>query len=167
METSGEMAKLPKKEESAIKREMARMQRNFNGITEMGGLPSALFVVDVNEEEIAVAEARRCEIPCIGLVDTNSDPTALSHPIPGNDDAVKSIRIIVEAVTAAIQSGLAQRDSRRVSRGQADLRAAAAAKGEIDLDKIVLPKDIAVEEETGIIPTKKPARLRKAPVKAE
>jgi small subunit ribosomal protein S2 len=82
---------------------------------------------------------------------------------------VKSIRIIVEAVTAAIQSGLTQRDSRRVSRGQADLRAAAAAaaKGEIDLDKIVLPKDIAVEEETGIIPTKKPARLRKAPVKAE
>ncbi|HWZ94021.1 MAG TPA: 30S ribosomal protein S2 [Opitutaceae bacterium] len=171
METSGEMAKLPKKEESAIKREMARMQRNFNGITEMGGLPSALFVIDVNEELIAVAEAKRCEIPCIGLVDTNSDPTSLSHPIPGNDDAVKSIRIIVEAVTAAIQSGLAQRDSRRVSRGQADLRAAAAAaaaaKGEIDLDKIVLPKDIAVEEETGILPTKKPTRVRKAPVKAE
>ena len=171
METSGELGKLSKKEESAIKREMARMQRNFNGITEMGGLPSALFVIDVNEEEIAVAEAKRCEIPCVGLVDTNSDPTALSHPIPGNDDAVKSIRIIVEAVTAAIQSGLAQRDSRRVSRGQADLRAAAAAaaaaKGEIDLDKIVLPKDIAVEEETGILPTKKPARVRKAPVKAE
>jgi small subunit ribosomal protein S2 len=81
---------------------------------------------------------------------------------------VKSIRIIVEAVTAAIQSGISQRDSRRVSRGQADLRAAAAAaKGEIDLDKIVLPKDIAVEEETGTIPTKKPARARKAPVKAE
>ena len=171
METSGEMAKLPKKEESAIKREMARMQRNFNGITEMGGLPSALFVIDVNEELIAVAEAKRCEIPCIGLVDTNSDPTSLSHPIPGNDDAVKSIRIIVEAVTAAIQSGLDQRDSRRLSRGQADVRAAAAAaaaaKGEIDLDKIVLPKDIAVEEETGILPTKKPTRARKAPVKAE
>jgi small subunit ribosomal protein S2 len=171
METSGEMAKLPKKEESAIKREMARMQRNFNGITEMGGLPSALFVIDVNEELIAVAEAKRCEIPCVGLVDTNSDPTSLSHPIPGNDDAVKSIRIIVEAVTAAIQSGLDQRDSRRLSRGQADLRAAAAAaaaaKGEIDLDKIVLPKDIAVEEETGILPTKKPVRARKAPVKAE
>ncbi len=107
METSGEMAKLPKKEESAIKREMARMQRNFNGITEMNGLPSALFVIDVNEEEIAVAEAKRCEIPCVGLVDTNSDPTSLSHPIPGNDDAVKSIRIIVEAVTAAIQNGIA------------------------------------------------------------
>jgi small subunit ribosomal protein S2 len=168
METSGEMAKLPKKEESAIKREMARMQRNFNGITEMNGLPSALFVIDVNEEEIAVAEAKRCEIPCVGLVDTNSDPTSLSHPIPGNDDAVKSIRIIVEAVTAAIQNGIAQRDSRRVSRGQADLRAAAAAaKGEIDLDKIVLPKDIAVEEEIGIVPTKKVTRARKAPVKAE
>ena len=171
METSGELGKLSKKEESAIKREMARMQRNFNGITEMGGLPSALFVIDVNEEEIAVAEAKRCEIPCIGLVDTNSDPTSLSHPIPGNDDAVKSIRIIVETVTAAIQSGLSQRDSRRVSRGQADLRAAAAAaaaaKGEIDIDTLVLPKDIAIEEETGILPVKKPVRIRKAPVKAE
>src|ERR1700679_3392355 len=74
METSGEMSKLPRKEESAIKREMTRMQRNFNGIVEMGGLPAALFVVDVSHEAIAVAEASRCGIPCIALVDTNSDP---------------------------------------------------------------------------------------------
>ena len=75
METSGEMSKLPRKEESAIKREMSRMQRNFNGIADMGGLPAALFVVDINHEKIAVAEAARCGIPCIALVDTNSDPT--------------------------------------------------------------------------------------------
>ena len=157
METSGEMAKLPKKEESAIKREMSRMKRNFNGIADMGDLPSALFVIDVNHEEIAVAEAARCGIPCIALVDTNSDPTLVTYPIPGNDDAVKSIRVIVDCVIAAIQSGLAQRDTRRMARGQADLKSATAAVAEaagiepgnveIDLSKIELPKDIALEVE--------------------
>ncbi len=108
METSGEMAKLPKKEESATKREMARKMRNFDGILEMPDLPAALFVVDINHEEIAVAEAKRCGIPTVALVDSNSDPTTVTHPIPGNDDAVKSIRIIVDTVLEAIQQGLAR-----------------------------------------------------------
>jgi small subunit ribosomal protein S2 len=176
METSGEMSKLPRKEESAIKREMSRMQRNFNGIAEMGGLPSALFIVDVGHEAIAVAEAARCGIPSIALVDTNSDPTLVTYPIPGNDDAVKSIRIIVETVVAAIQAGLAQRDSRRAQRG-ADAKAAAqaatepaptpvTAEGEIDLSKIEIPIDLAaVEADTTV--ARKAVRTRKAPVKAE
>ena len=126
-ETSGELAKLSSKEEAAIKREMARMQRNFSGIVEMGGLPSAIFLVDVSHEAIAVAEGSRCGIPPIALVDTNSDPTLVTYPIPGNDDAVKSIRIIVETVVAAVQNGLAQRDTRRAARGAADLKAATAA----------------------------------------
>src|SRR5580658_4716510 len=109
METSGEMSKLPRKEESAIKREMGRMQRNFNGISDMGGLPTALVVIDINHEKIAVAEAQRCGIPCVALVDTNSDPGLVTNPIPGNDDAVKSIRIIVDAIAAAVQSGFSQR----------------------------------------------------------
>ncbi len=127
METSGELAKLPAKEESAIKREMGRMNRNFSGIVDMGAMPSAMFIVDVNHEAIAVAEGDRCGIPTIGLVDTNSDPTLVKYPIPGNDDAVKSIRIIVDAVIAAVQSGLAQRDTRRAAHGQADLKSATAA----------------------------------------
>jgi small subunit ribosomal protein S2 len=175
METSGELSKLPRKEESAIKREMGRMQRNFNGIVEMGGLPSALFVVDVGHEKIAVAEAARCAIPCIALVDTNSDPSLVTYPIPGNDDAVKSVRIIVETIVAAVQAGLSQRDSRRAQRG-ADAKAAAqaasepaapvAAPGEIDLSNIDIPIDIAaVEGDT--LAKRKPIRARKAPVKAE
>jgi small subunit ribosomal protein S2 len=126
MELNGEMAKLPKKEESAIKREMSRMLRNFDGITDMGDLPGAMFVVDINHEEIAVAEGARCNIPVVALVDTNSDPSKVTYPIPGNDDAVKSIRIIVDAVVEAIQAGVAQRESRRASRA-ADARAAATA----------------------------------------
>src|SRR5579859_2563050 len=173
METSGEMSKLPRKEESAIKREMGRMQRNFNGIVEMGGLPSALFVVDVGHEKIAVAEAARCGIPCIALVDTNSDPSLVTYPIPANDDAVKSVRIIVETIVAAIQSGLAQRDTRRAQRG-ADAKAAAAqaeaepaaVSSEVDLSKIEIPIDIStLDAENGA--KRKPTRSRKAPVKAE
>src|SRR3954468_5697566 len=152
METSGDMAKLASKEVAAIKREMVRMQKNFSGIVDMPALPTAMFVVDVNHEKIAVAEAARAGIPCVGIADTNSDPTTLSHPIPGNDDAVKSIRIIVEAIVAAVQSGLGQRESRRTSRGQADLKAASAAvaaaagvgaENEIDLSKVDLPPDVA------------------------
>ena len=182
METNGEMAKLPKKEESAIKREMARMQRNFDGILEMNTLPGALFAVDVNHEYIAVAEAKRCGIPCLALVDSNSDPTTVTHPIPGNDDAVKSIRVIVDALVEALQQGLAQRDSRRAAHGTTDLKtttvavaaaavAAGVPAGAVDLEKIALPpniKDIAVLEE-GIAPVEETAgklAAKKKPVRA-
>jgi small subunit ribosomal protein S2 len=180
METSGEMSKLPRKEESAIKREMTRMQRNFNGIAEMGGLPGALFVVDINHEKIAVAEAARCGIACVAIVDTNSDPTAVSHPIPGNDDAVKSVRIIVETVVTAIQNGLSQRDARRAQRGAPETKqqpapaaavaAVEAPEPEIDLSKVDLPADVAavVEGEVeGTTPKRKLVRPKKALVKAE
>ncbi len=179
METSGELAKLPRKEESAIKREMTRMQKNFSGIADMPGLPSALFVVDVSHEKIAVAEAARCGIPCVGLVDTNSDPTTVSHPIPGNDDAVKSIRIIVEAVVGAIQSGLAQRDTRRAQRGAADIKSAESAviasAEQVDLSHVELPAGVApeivegevVEADVAAAPKKRPVRAKKPAVKAE
>lgn len=177
METAGELAKFSSKEEAAIKREMVRMQRNFSGIADMAGLPNAMFVVDVNHEKIAVAEAARCGIPCVGLCDTNSDPTSLSHPIPGNDDAVKSVRIIVDAIVAAVQSGLAQRDTRRAARGAADLKGVTAgvhpvSATEVDLSKIDLPADVVAVVEgdaEAIVPpaAKKPTRVKKAPVKAE
>lgn len=170
-ETNGELLKFSSKEGAAIKREMTRMQKNFNGIIEMGELPTAMFVVDASHEEIAVAEASRCGIACIGLVDTNSDPTKLSHPIPGNDDAVKSIRIIVETIVQAVQSGLSQRDSRRISRGQADLKAASAAVAaaagatEVDLSKIELPADavplVEGEVDAPAVVKKKPATRKK------
>jgi small subunit ribosomal protein S2 len=177
METSGEMAKLPRKEESAIKREMTRMQKNFNGIAEMGGLPTALFVVDVNHEKIAVAEASRCGIPCVGLVDTNSDPATVSHPVPGNDDAVKSIRIIVETVVAAIQSGLAQRDARRAQRGSSEgkggqpaVAGEVASADQVDLSKVEIPAsvvDVVEGEAEAAAPKKKAVRAKKPAVKAE
>lgn len=109
MEADGELQKLPGKEQAAIRREMARMHRNFEGMLEIKGLPKALFVIDVKNETIAVAEARRLKIPVIALVDTNSDPTLVDYPIPGNDDAVKSIRLVTEVIMEAVQNGLARR----------------------------------------------------------
>ena len=175
-EASGELAKLSSKEESAIKREMVRMNKNFSGILEMNNLPSAVFVLDSNHEAIAVAEAKRLNIPCVGLVDTNSDPTQLAYPIPGNDDAVKSIRIIVDTVIEAIQSGLSQRDSRRNTRGQADLRAVSAElasstgavneDGEVDLSKIAIPSGLDVAEADVAATAKKKAATPRKKVAA-
>jgi small subunit ribosomal protein S2 len=183
MDTAGELGKFSRKEESAIRREMARMQRNFAGIVDMGDLPSAMFVVDVSHEAIAVAEADRCGIPAVALVDTNSDPTTVKFPIPGNDDAVKSIRIIVDTVVAAIQSGLAQRDSRRQARGTTDLKAATAAvaaatgvtaepaaapAAEVDLSSLPGALVATVEGEDAAAAKKKaPARKKIAAPKSE
>ena len=126
MEADGSLAKLPKKEGSAIRREMERMNRNFEGIVKMDKPPAAMIVVDVKYEDIAVAEARRCEIPVAALVDTNSDPAVVDYPIPSNDDAVKSIRIIMEVLVEAIQSGLSQRQAKQEKAGVQAPTAAAA-----------------------------------------
>jgi small subunit ribosomal protein S2 len=108
-EGDGTLDKMHNKESSAIRREMSRMNRNFEGIVELNKMPGALFVVDTRTEDIAVAEANRLKIPVVALVDTNSDPSKLQFPIPGNDDSIKSIRIIVEVIMDAIQAGLARR----------------------------------------------------------
>ncbi len=113
MEADGSMGKLHKKEASAIRREMDRMHRNFEGMLNLPKPPAALFVVDIKSESIAVAEAKRLGIPVVALVDTNSDPTGIDYPIPGNDDAVKSVRLIVGAVLEAIQDGLSRRESQK------------------------------------------------------
>jgi small subunit ribosomal protein S2 len=159
MDANGELAKLSSKEESAIRREMARMTRNFDGITGLTGLPGAMFVIDVSYEEIAVLEAKRVGIPCIGLVDTNSDPTLVSHPIPGNDDAAKSIRIIIDTVVEAIQQGLAQRQTRGAAARTPDKTEAPAPTAA----EAVTP--VVAEEENGngfekpaIAPRKRSAR---------
>ena len=109
MEEDGSLDKMHGKESAAIKRQMARMHRDFEGLLNLQGIPGALFVIDSFNEEIAVAEANRLRIPVIALVDSNSDPSVLSHPIPGNDDSTKSIRIIIDVILDAIQSGASKR----------------------------------------------------------
>lgn len=169
MDTNGDLQKLGGKEQAAIRREMVRMQKNFSGISEMTELPKAMFIIDVAHEDIAVAEGVRCNIPTIALVDTNSDPSNVTYPIPGNDDAVKSIRVIVDAAIEAIQNGLGQRDARRIARGQADLKAAtaavaAAAGADAESDAEPVPTLVAAEA-TGdvVIPEAAPRKKIAAP----
>ena len=145
MDESGELEKLPGKEEAAIRRQMSRMNRNFEGILNIEELPAALIVIDVKNEEIAVAEANRLNIPVIGLVDTNSDPTPVQHPIPGNDDAVKSIRIIIETLVDAIDSGLDKRELKKSSKVSKSVTPETAFEQEDDVE-VTLPEGYEGEE---------------------
>lgn len=102
MATDGTYDKLTKKEILGVEREKEKLERVLGGIKEMSKLPGALFVVDVKKEAIAVKEANRLNIPVIGLIDTNSDPDLIDYPIPGNDDAFKSINLITHAIADAV-----------------------------------------------------------------
>ncbi|WP_207061745.1 30S ribosomal protein S2 [Motiliproteus sp. SC1-56] len=99
--TDGTFDQLTKKEVLMNTREMAKLERSIGGIKDMGGLPDALFVVDVDHERIAVNEANKLGIPVIGVVDTNSNPDGIDYVIPGNDDALRAIQIYVKAVADA------------------------------------------------------------------
>jgi small subunit ribosomal protein S2 len=105
MEKDGTFDKLTKKEVSLLNKEKARLMNDLGGIREMTQAPEAMFVVDVKNEEIAVKEAVRLKIPVIAMIDTNSDPDPIDQPIPSNDDAVKSIRIITALIVDSIIEG--------------------------------------------------------------
>ena len=155
MDQDGELEKLPGKEEAAIRRQMSRMNRNFEGMLEVNNLPAAVFVVDTKNEEIAVSEANRLGIPVIGLVDTNSDPTVLDYPIPGNDDAVKSIRIIVETILEAAQNGLSQREAKKVQKSAGPIKREQVFEQQEDIE-VTLPAGYGEDEGASITDAKSP-----------
>ncbi len=101
----GTFEQLTKKEALMRQREMEKLERSIGGIKDMGGLPDALFVVDVDHERIAVNEANKLGIPVIGIVDTNSNPDGIDYVIPGNDDALRAIQIYVSAMADACAAG--------------------------------------------------------------
>ncbi|NTV29090.1 MAG: 30S ribosomal protein S2 [Candidatus Omnitrophica bacterium] len=105
MEKDGTFAKLTKKEVSLLNKEKERLLNDLGGIREMTQSPDVMFVVDVKNEEIAVKEAIRLKIPIVAMIDTNSDPDPIAHPIPANDDAVKSIRLLTSMVVDSIIEG--------------------------------------------------------------
>lgn len=107
-ERDGTFAKLTKKEALMHSRLKEKLERSIGGIKEMSGLPDVLFVVDVDHERIAVTEANKLGIPVIGIVDTNSNPDGVDYVIPGNDDAIRAIKLYVAAVADAVLAGRAQ-----------------------------------------------------------
>ncbi len=113
MAADGTFERINKKERLMLAREKAKLEKVLGGIADLNRLPSALFVVDIVKEHIAVAEARNLNIPTIAMVDTNSNPNLVDFPIPANDDAAKSIQLIMRTITDAIAEGLEERKKRR------------------------------------------------------
>jgi len=105
MMEEGRFEELSKKELSRLDKERKRLDKNLRGILDMGGLPHAVFVVDANREEIAVHEARKLGIPIIGIVDTNCDPDVVDYVIPGNDDALRAIKLFTSRIADAVMAG--------------------------------------------------------------
>ncbi len=107
LEASGELAAMPKKKQSSITRELLRIRRNLEGIRHLDRLPGALIVVDARKEYIAVKEANRLGVPIVGILDTDSDPTEVDFAIPGNDDAMRSVQVLLRRLVDAMIEGKA------------------------------------------------------------
>ena len=105
MKTEGSFEKLSKKEASQLNKELLKLKKNLDGVREMEKLPAVLFVIDPNREDIAVKEATKLKIPIVALVDTNCDPDLIDYVIPGNDDAIRSIRVIISIILDYVIKG--------------------------------------------------------------
>jgi len=133
MKKDGTYETLSKKEKLHLDRLRAKLEKNLGSIADMTRLPSALIVVDINKEHVAVKEANKLGIPIVAIVDTNADPRLVDYPIPANDDASKSIELILEYLTDAIREGLEERQLRRQKaeeEAQAEAAKQAAEAGE-------------------------------------
>lgn len=105
METDGRFDVLPKKEVIGLRHERERLEKFLGGIKDMNGLPTVMYVVDPKKENIAVKEAQKLGIPIVGILDTNCDPDELDYPIPGNDDAIRAVKLITETMANAVLEG--------------------------------------------------------------
>ena len=121
----GTYEKLKKKEVLLLEKERTRMVRTLEGIRKMNGIPGLIYIVDIRKERLAMAEASKLGIPSVAIVDTNCDPEAVTHPVPGNDDAIRSIELITRAVADAVIEGSAAADKGRGARTEEDEPAAA------------------------------------------
>src|SRR5258706_11000923 len=120
METDGSINQYVKQEQSMIRREAARLVKYFEGIRSMYKFPAAMFVMDIKREHNAVAEARRLKIPLVAIVDTNCDPDLVDYPIAGNDDAIRSVRLMLQTIVHTIVQARAEYEAKFARRKQAE-----------------------------------------------
>ena len=160
MRVDGTFGKLTKKEVAGLEKELSKLKKNFSGIVAMERMPKAMFVVDTKKEETAVREANRLSIPIIGLIDTNSDPDLISYPIPGNDDATKSIGVVASIIVDAIIEGRKKFLSYLSTEG-------VALKDEKEEEKpLVLPEEeVKIKEIEEIVETTEPIEEEAKPSK--
>jgi len=154
MEADGSIKGYVKQEQSALRREAGRLVKYFEGIREMTSLPAAMFVVDLKREHNAVAEARKLKIPIVAIVDTNCDPLEADLPIVGNDDAIRSVRVILGAVSAAITQGRAEFESKNARQKPDDAVAAPAATPTVAAPAVTA--DVAPAVSTEVTPPAAP-----------
>ena len=131
-QTDGIFAVLPKKEVSRLNKELAKLKRNLSGLRGLNTLPDVVFVVDPVEEDLSVQEARKLGIPIVAVCDTDCDPDLIDHPIPGNDDAARSIKLFCALVADAVNEGKgileAAQSAESVAAAEQQMLAAAAAE---------------------------------------
>src|SRR5216110_1802256 len=120
IEQSPEYKKMGKQELAALNREAAKLRRNLDGILEMSQLPDAVVIIDTIREQNAVNEARRLGIPVVAIVDTNADPDLIDYPIAGNDDAIRSVRLVLSVITQSITQARAEYEAKYARRKQAE-----------------------------------------------
>jgi len=169
MAVDGRYELLPKKEVIKLERERKHLQANLAGIKNMTRLPDAIFVIDSNKEQIAVREARKLGIPVIAVVDTNCDPSEVDYVIPGNDDALRAIRLFASKVAESIQEGVQAATDKQAAEMAAAVEAGAAqpapAEGEAPAGQAADPgasEDISMEDVLGHEGRKRPAAESKA-----
>ena len=154
-QTDGTFEKLTKKEALMRSRTMDKLERSIGGIKSMGGLPDALFVVDVDHERIAITEANKLGIPVIGIVDTNSNPDGVDYIIPGNDDAIRAIKLYVTAVADACLQG-------KIESGEA-----VSTKNEFVEEDVAKEAEVKAEEVKAEEVKAEEAKAEEAEIKAE
>jgi small subunit ribosomal protein S2 len=182
--TSTQFDNLAKREKLQIQRERAKLEKNLGSISDLSRLPAAVFIVDILKEHIAVAEARRLNITTFAIVDTNSNPNLIDFPVPANDDASKSIAVIVKAICEAVAEGATERKLDKESQDDdanedsLDMdtmidEEEEQAKTNVEVKGVKKVKDVASDEESATkrkrIPTKKtPAKVPgRAPAKGQ
>jgi small subunit ribosomal protein S2 len=135
-QTRGDFSRLPKKEALKLDKEITRLNRLIGGFKEMTSLPTALFIVDVTKEKLALAEAKRVDVPVVAIADTNCDPTDIDYPIPANDDAIKAIKLITSKIADSVIAGQASEAATPTPEAPAE-----ELKLEADLEPVIFTPD--------------------------
>ena len=138
-QTDGTWELIGKKERLRLDKELGKLEKVFLGIKKMERLPAVIFIVDTLKEKIAVSEANKLGIPIVGVVDTNSDPDPISHPVPGNDDAIRAIQLLTNAVAGAVKEGATKARDAREQAEKAQAEEAAAAEKKKKAEPAVAP----------------------------
>jgi small subunit ribosomal protein S2 len=149
MATDGRYELLPKKEVVKLERERKHLQANLAGIKNMSRLPDALFIIDSNKEQIAVKEARKLGIPVVAVVDTNCDPTEVDYVIPGNDDALRAIRLFASKIADSCVEGNAAAGDKQMAEIAGGIAAAEGAEAAAQGDESTAVEDVSMEDVLG------------------